>query len=87
MGPRRSWALAGAALLNPVAAMFWLDVRRGRPPSPGLAAVSLAGAICAAAAADRRGALPAGLAAAGGAALAGLALDAWVAALDRLDRA
>jgi len=85
MDTRRSWAIAGAALLNPVAAMFWLDLRRGRRPAPGLVAVGLAGALCAAAGAGRRNALPAGLAAAGAAALAGVALDAWVAALDRLE--
>lgn len=43
MHPKPSYALAGAALFNPMAAMFWLDVVRGRKPSVGLALVGAAG--------------------------------------------
>lgn len=89
MGAQRSnYALAGTALFNPMAAVYWLDVIRGQKPGVGLAAVSAAGAACAALAAGRERplrAVGAGLAAAAGAALAGLALDRYVAWLEQRD--
>lgn len=81
----RRYALAGAALFNPMAAMFWLDVVRGRAPSAGLAAVSAAGAACAAFAVPPGRpwrAAGVGLLAAAGAAATGLALRRYVAWLD-----
>lgn len=86
MQPFRGYAAAGAALFNPMAAIYWLDVARGRPLSIGTLAVSAAGAACAALAAPRgrpAQAVGAGLLAAGGAALAGLALERYVAWLER----
>lgn len=86
MSQLRRYAAAGAALFNPIAAMFWLDVRRGRPPSAGLLAVSVAGAACAALTAPRGRpalALGLGLLAGGSAAVAGLLLDRAVARLER----
>lgn len=89
MGAQRSnYALAGAALFNPMAAVYWLDVARGGRPGFGLAAVSAAGAACAALAAPRGRAARAvgvGLIAAAGSALAGLALErvvTWVEGRD-----
>lgn len=78
---RHNYALVGAALFNPIAAIYWLDVARGRRPGAGLALVGAAGAACAALAAPRdkpARAVGAGLLAAAGAALAGLALDHFV---------
>lgn len=81
--PRSNYALAGAALFNPMAAMYWLDLARGQRPGIGLALVSAAGAACAGLAADPRQhpwrAVASGLAAATGAALAGWALQRYVA--------
>lgn len=82
MAPQRhNYALAGAALFNPMAAVYWVDVARGRRLGLGLALVSAAGAACAALAAPRgrpARAIGAGLLAAGAAALGGLALDRYV---------
>ncbi|RMD83410.1 MAG: hypothetical protein D6823_00160, partial [Chloroflexi bacterium] len=81
--PRTNYALAGTALFNPMAAMYWLDVARGQRPGIGLALVGAAGAVCAGLAADPRRhpwrAVASGLAAAAGAALAGWALQRYVA--------
>ncbi|MGQ9925971.1 MAG: hypothetical protein ACUVS4_03780 [Chloroflexaceae bacterium] len=88
MHPKPSYALAGAALFNPMAAMFWLDVVRGRKPSVGLALVGAAGAACAALAAPRGKvgqAIGAGALAAASAALAGLVLERYVAWIERQD--
>lgn len=85
----RRYALAGAALLNPIATIFWLDITRGRRPSAGLVAVSAAGAACAVLAAPPGRpvrALGLGLLAAAAAAAAGLAMRPYVAWLERLDR-
>lgn len=79
---RNNYALAGAALFNPIAAVYWLDLVRGAKPGLGLALVAGAGAACAALAAprDRPGrAIGAGLLAAAGAAVSGLVLDRYVA--------
>ncbi len=80
--PSANYALAGAALFNPMAAMYWLDVMRGQHPGIGLALVSAAGAVCAGLAAEPRRhpwrALASGLAAAAGAALAGKVLQQYV---------
>ncbi|HMQ31157.1 MAG TPA: hypothetical protein PKD53_10530 [Chloroflexaceae bacterium] len=79
---RTNYALAGAALFNPMAAVYWLDVARGRRPGLGLALVGAAGAACAALAVPRARparAVGAGLLAAAAAAAAGLALDRYVA--------
>jgi hypothetical protein len=84
----RRYAAAGAALFNPVAAIYWLDVARGTPPSPGLAVVGGAGALCAALVVPRGRpalALGAGLLAAGGAVAVGLLLERAVGWLERLD--
>lgn len=89
MDAKRSYALAGAALFNPMAAVYWLDVVRGRKPSAGLAVVSAAGAACAALATPRgkvAQAIGAGALAAAGAALAGLVLDRYVAWVERHDQ-
>jgi hypothetical protein len=89
MSPSSNYALAGAALFNPMAAVFWLDVARGRRPSLGLAAVSAAGAACAALAAPPgrpASAAGVGLLAAASAAVAGFALDRAVAWLEARDR-
>ncbi len=83
MGEARSnYALAGVALFNPIASVFWLDLVRGRRPGLGIVAVSAAGAACAALAAPRERpwrAVGTGLLAAAGAAVAGLAMDRFVA--------
>ncbi|GIV86535.1 MAG: hypothetical protein KatS3mg054_0564 [Chloroflexus sp.] len=80
--PRTNYALAGAALFNPMAAMYWLDVMRGQRPGVGLLLVSTTGAVCAGLAAEPRRnpwrALASGLAAAAGAALAGWVLRRYV---------
>jgi len=80
--PRTNYALAGAALFNPMAAMYWLDVARGQRPGIGLAFVGTAGALCAGLAAGPRQhpwrALASGFAAAAGAALVGWALRRYV---------
>lgn len=90
MGTQRSnYALAGAALFNPMAAVYWLDVVRGKRAGAGLVAVGTVGAACAALVAGGRArpgrAVGAGLLAAAGAALAGLALDHYVAWLEGRD--
>jgi hypothetical protein len=81
---RHRYAVTGVALLAPVAAMYWLDVLRGRRPSAGFAAVGAAGLACAALASPQHPARVSALAA-GGVALAGLALDRYVSWLERLE--
>jgi hypothetical protein len=79
---QRQYALSGAALFLPITSMFWLDFWHGKRAalrSPGFVLTTLAASGCVAlASADRRAAalsVP-------GAALAGLALDRFVSALE-----
>lgn len=83
MERRHRYAVAGVALIAPVASMFWLDVLRGRSASAGLVAVSAASLACAALT-DRAHPLRAGALTAGGIALTSLALDRYVGLLERL---
>jgi hypothetical protein len=84
MERRHRYAVAGVALIAPVAAMFWVDVLRGQPASVGLVAVSAASLACAALS-DRAHPARAGTLAASGVALASLALNQYVDWLERLD--
>ncbi|WP_129671507.1 hypothetical protein [Candidatus Chloroploca sp. Khr17] len=88
MDASRNYALAGTALFNPMASVYWLDVLRGRKPGVGLALVSAAGAACAALASPREQPLRAvgtGLLAAAGAAVTGLVLQRFVTWVEQRD--
>jgi hypothetical protein len=85
----RRYALAGAALFNPIAAICWLDLSRGRRPSAGFVTLSVAGGVCAALAVPGNRpahAVGVGILAATSAAVAGLVLKPYVAWLQRLDQ-